>query len=320
MPSTQARGIENTAVPGHKVVEANPDPATVGRLLRLLQPDLKRQKHTRGGHKEDLSPTGFQEKTLHDATEYSKQGGAMNPRAMARAAALIQHEGLKGFMDFDEGMEKGKFLGSNYLLVNGHDTTGEGSLSPLSFVSAQLYQLATAPIFSKQPFTLGYFCAMHRPFSVYGSETCQPTGMMVSLLGQLAGQMVERGIPVNLPLDDKQWRHIKKRKLDILGTVFSTLVEGLPRDSMVYCVIDEFTCYDQPDITEDLQTILQTLIDALKVCDKEDGPTFKLLVTTRRQPMSLEVRRMFRGHTVDLPAFVEVRDSSQAILQQFSRR
>ena len=132
--------------------------------------------------------------------------------------------------------------------------------------------------------------------------------------------MVERGTPVNLPLDDKHWKYIEKRKLGALGIVFSRLVRGLPQDSMVYCIIVEVTCYDQPNITEDLQEILHTLIDVLKVCDAEDGPTFKLLVTARRQPMTSEVREMFRGHTLDLPAFVEARDSSQAILQQFIRR
>ena len=301
------------------MVEANPDPATVGRLLRLLQPDFKRQKHTRGNNEEDFPTIEFQKKTLPDATECMEQVRGMARPAMSRAVAFMQHEGLKSFMNIDEGLENGASPSSEYLLVNGHEAAGGGGLSPLTLGSAQVY-LATTQMSSKRGFTLGYFCALHRPLFGSRSETCKPTGMMLSLLGQLAGQMVERGIPVNLSLDDKQWKDIEKRKLDTLATVFSMLVRGLPRDSMVCCIIDEFTCYDQPDITEDLQRILNTLIDVLKVCDEEDGPAFKLLVTTRRQPMSLEVRRMFRGHTIDLPAFVEVRDSSLAILQQFSRR
>lgn len=243
--------------------------------------------------------------------------GIMTPRTASKAAELMQREEFKTFMDMSER------TGSDYLLVNGHGMDGEHGPSPLTFLSAKLYQIASN-LGSERPYILGYFCDEHRPFSIRGSETCKPVGMVLSLLGQLIAQMMTRGVPVDLSyLDDDDWKKIRKRKLKTLGELLQRLVTGLSSSSKVYCVIDEVAHYEQPGMDDDLGKILYRLTKIAAACKgkrrvpQEEGVEFKLLVTTRRE--ARVVGTIFEGHTVDLTEVVEPRDSSQTVIESLGK-
>ena len=318
-PRAQPQGIESPAFPEYKMVEASSDPALVGKLLRLLRPDLKKSKHGRNDKQKDDPADVFQEEAKRDAEESLNQGGWMSPHAKARVAALVEHEDFKDFIRFDGGMAEEAYTDSDYLLVNGNEPTEEPTLSPMTFVGSSIFTFVP-DVEVRKFFILGYFCDMHRPFSIAGSETCKPVGIMLSLLGQLASRMLAMEIPVNLEeLKDKDWKKIKTRDLEYLGSIFRKLARQLPSDSLLYCVIDEFTYYDQYGMAEDLETILQELRKTVKACQEKDRAKFKLLVMTRRDVTSPNLKAVFKNHTIDLPEFVEPGDSSQATMEQFSR-
>lgn len=238
----------------------------------------------------------------------------MTPRTSSKAAELMGREEFKTFMDM------GETTGSDYLLVNGHDPDGEHGPS-LTFLSAKLYQIASG-MGADRPYILGYFCDEHRPFSVPGSETCKPVGMMLSLLGQLIAQMIARGVSVDLRiLGNDGWKKIRERKLKTLGEVLHLLIPDLPSGSKVYCVVDEVAHYEQPGMDEDLGRILYRLTKIARACKAkfrvekgQEGVEFKLLVTTRREARL--TGRIFKDHTIDLPVVVEPRDSSQTIIER----
>ena len=234
----------------------------------------------------------------------------MTIQATSKIAVLMEKK------EFMASMDVGETTGSDYLLVNGHEVSEDGP-SPLSFIGASLYRSATR-LGSKGLFILGYFCDEHRPFSKRGSETCKPVGMMLSLLGQLAAQMVQRGVPIDLSsLDDSEWKKIKKHKLKALGRVFGTLVRQLPSGSHLYCVIDEATWYEQPGMSEDLELVLSRLSRTVGDCNNRGEVEFKLLVTARGEARRIGL--VFGDRVIDLPEAVEPRDSSQTVVGNIGR-
>lgn len=251
--------------------------------------------------------------TEEDVAACLGRAGTMSPQTRSKAVALMGRDEFKAFMDI------GETTGSDYLLVNGHHRDGEHGLSPLTFLGAKLYQIA-AGMGKERPYILGYFCDEHRPFSVRGLETCKPVGMLLSLLGQLAAQMLKRGVPIDLRhLDDDRWKRIRKRKLGTLGDVFDSLVCQLSPDSKLYCIIDEFTLYEQPGMDEDLGRILYRLVKISTRCKTMRNKAmerveFKLLVLTSRQARTTGT--IFADHTIDLPEVVEARDSAQTVLEK----
>ncbi|MBE3045236.1 hypothetical protein IMZ48_22325 [Candidatus Bathyarchaeota archaeon] len=252
----------------------------------------------------------FVEKTERDVKACLSRAGTITIPAQSRLVALMAEKQFQAFMDIDGS------TGSASLLVNGYEPV-EVEMSPFSFLGAKLYEMATS-VRKNRPYVLAYFCDEHRAFSIKGSETCKPVGMMLSLLGQLAEQMVERGVPVDLSsLENKEWRMVRKHGIPTLGRVFEILARQPPPGSNVYCIIDEVTHYEQPVISTDLENILWGLAGIVEEFEEKGESEFKLLVMTRGQARG--IGGAFAGRTIDLPENVEARDSSQAEIENLGK-
>ncbi|KAI0183505.1 hypothetical protein EV127DRAFT_446927, partial [Xylaria flabelliformis] len=129
-------------------------------------------------------------------------GEAFDQGKKARAAAMITNPRFEEFM--------ARYLASSSLLINGReDMSSTDDISSLSYVTAKLARISEtmeSPLGS--PYVIKYFCNQHPPF-FDDSGVPPPVTMMLSLVGQLLDQMIEKGLDVNLSmLTKRDWQRV----------------------------------------------------------------------------------------------------------------
>ncbi|KAI1734073.1 hypothetical protein F4680DRAFT_365004 [Xylaria scruposa] len=236
--------------------------------------------------------------TFPDVDNCLKLGEAFDEGKKARAAAMITNSRFEEFM--------AEYLASSSLLINGReDVSSTDGISSLSYVTAKLARISEkmeSPLGS--PYVIKYFCNQHRPF-FDDSGIPSPVTMMVSLVGQLLAQMIEKGLDVNLSmLTERDWQRVEKSNLKLLCNIFRELVDQLPPGSVVLCIIDDLAQYEIEPFMDDTNTIIRRLT---RLVAGQDQTVFKLLVTC--QGRALEISKYFISQTVDLTAEIEPEDS-----------
>lgn len=223
-------------------------------------------------------------------------GAALDDKAQAKAASLINNADFKAYMtehDF-----------SAPLLVNGNDdmSSAEG-LSPLSLVSAKLARMSQE---TESAIALSYFCSEHPVYGSRSSSVPVPVEMMSSLVGQLMSQISQNAGEIDLSfLDNIQWRKVEDLNPKILFTIFVELMKQVPEGTLVFCIIDEPVLYETAPCRQITMDIFRRLTRLVR---KSKNMVFKLLVTCRGRSMA--IHEHFFGHIVDLEEFVEDEDSS----------
>ena len=271
----------------------------VRRLLRLLQ--LDKSKRDEEYERDDETRKTFEETIVEDVVETRLLTEPMSLRAVEKATSLVLHGRFDPFWRINETGTVSK-----YLLVKGN----ESDIWPLTFVGTFLYQKAKG-MGDLGPFVLGYFCSRHRPSPPFRSEATAPVGIMLSILGQLAEQILARGIQINLEvLKHMYWEKIENRDFKYLGSVFDKLVLQLPRSSRLYCIIDGVDCYDH-DGTSDVVTILRELKESVKLYKASGRVGFKLLVMTQRESNVLKLGQIFKKRVIDIADLKEPENASQ---------
>ncbi|KAI0548227.1 hypothetical protein F4679DRAFT_551685 [Xylaria curta] len=236
--------------------------------------------------------------TASDVDNCLKLGEAFDEGKKARAAAMITNSRFEEFM--------AEYLASSSLLINGReDISSTDGISSLSYVTAKLARISEKLESSLgSPYVVKYFCNQHPPFSD-DSGIPSPVTMMVSLVGQLLAQMIEKGRDVNLSmLTKRDWQKVEKSNLKLLCNIFRELLDQLPPRSVVLCIIDDLAQYEIEPFMDDTGTIIRRLT---RLVAEYDQIVFKLLVTC--QGRALEISKYFINQTVDLAAEVEPEDS-----------
>jgi hypothetical protein len=90
-----------------------------------------------------------------------------------------------------------------------------------------------------------------------------------------------------------------------LFAVFVELVQQLPEDTLVFCIIDEPVLYETAPCRQTTMDIFRRLTRLVR---KSSRFIFKFLVTCRGRSMA--IYEHFIGHTVDMEELVEEEDSS----------
>ncbi|KAI0860877.1 hypothetical protein F4860DRAFT_190409 [Xylaria cubensis] len=236
--------------------------------------------------------------TSSDVDNCLELGEAFDEGKKARAAAMITNPRFEEFM--------AQYLASSSLLINGReDMSSTDDISSLSYVTAKLARISEtmeSPLAS--PYVIKYFCNQHPPF-FDDSGIPPPVPMMLSLVGQLLAQMIEKGLDVNLSmLTKRDWQRVEKPNLKLLCNIFRELVDQLTPRSVVLCIIDDIAKYEIGPFMDDTETVIRRLT---RLVAAQDQIVFKLLVTC--QGRALEVSKYFINQTVDLTAEVEPDDS-----------
>lgn len=218
----------------------------------------------------------------------------VSENAKARVAAMLRHDRFQTFMRETQA--------STRLLVNGRgDLSAKEGVSPFSVVMAELARISNTGLTESAPvFILKYFCSEHQP-SHPNDLLASAVGIMASILGQLICQMTEKGISVDLSfISDSKWRKLELLELHTLCTVFKRVIDQVPRDGVVLCIIDEMSVYETSRLGEETEMAVKKLV---RLAHQGRYPVCKLLVTCYDH--ALDVGRYFSGYTLDLNEDIE---------------
>lgn len=165
---------------------------------------------------------------------------------------------------------------SSTLLLNGNSPTTTAR-SPMSFVCARLISTLKE---SKPFIVLHFFCGQHIAYET--DENASPLGMMNSLLAQLLMQHS------NFEISSQDLASISKNTIDDVLALFAKLVQQLPATSMVFCIVDGISLYQNGERLEDTKVVMDKLCEMI---EGEKGAIFKALFAsatrTRYLPESL---------------------------------
>ncbi|KAL8930796.1 MAG: hypothetical protein Q9208_000337 [Pyrenodesmia sp. 3 TL-2023] len=191
-----------------------------------------------------------------------------------RAVALIMSPRLQTWLTSTS---------SSMILVNGQmfSNEDEARQSPLSYFCAKLIDsVLNGPRRSDieasyQHFVVRWFCGLHT--NVLTDADAHPSGMLYSIVSQLLHQVLDF-LP-QLALEDAS---VLDKDLDriFLNDIFDRLVRALPAGTILFCVIDGISYYEDPEREEECLEVLSMLTNLIRRCrEMMKGPTVKLLIT-----------------------------------------
>ena len=171
----------------------------------------------------------------------------MEPALLDRVIWVLQSAQLRTWI--------GRSTRSSELLIHGNRHM-IGVESPTSLLCAHLSNML-AP--NRHAVVVSYLCGMHSRYQTWRHDA---KGMLVSLIGQLLGQRKAKGFRFCLS-------GIKKRSiarhgednLQGLCDVFSTLVDQLPEEMVLFCLIDGISSYESLERKDDTLRVFEMLQD-----------------------------------------------------------
>lgn len=201
-----------------------------------------------------------------------KVGYSQDDEAQARAAWVL-HSAEMG--DFLAGNAESKLL-----LINGNTEATE-FISPLSFVCAKISDLISI---SNQIILITHFCG-HRTDELRDPRA-NAQGMLASLVGQMYTQIQnwddndDERADFNLDLSSISsadcWAIQKEKDLGALFNIFRDMVMQLPENTIVFCLIDSLSAYENSGRKDDTVALMQKVARLVK---KSTRVALKVLVT-----------------------------------------
>jgi hypothetical protein len=139
--------------------------------------------------------------------------------------------------EFKHWLTKKKY---NSLLVCGNwPDSAIDDISPVSLVCAELVSLFSL---SKSDVVLSYFCGLHADIE---SDDTWVSEMMKGLICQLLAQPRNRRLKFDLSfIDEDMTEQMQKNDLDKLCGVFRKLVQQLPSEKSLVCVLDVISRFE----------------------------------------------------------------------------
>ena len=215
----------------------------------------------------------------------------LDPTAIDRATWVTGIEEFKSWL--------GDSNTSQCILINGNSDPLENT-SPLSLFCAHLTHVFVA---AKPVIVVSYFCGLH--MDLVTDDRANARGMMISLIGQLLLQAKQKDLHFELSfLAQKKLQLLAEEDLKTLCSLFRSLVVQLPKNRMIFCVIDGISLYESSDGEEDLFYTWQKLNQLLT--HKSLKAVMKLLATCPGQTLRLhEEDLMMNGEVVEMPEQVD---------------
>ena len=215
----------------------------------------------------------------------------MDPVAIDRASWVMGTEELQSWL--------GESKSSRSMLINGNSDPLENK-SPLSLFCAHLTHLFVAV---KPVIAVSYFCGLHAELATDPRANAQ--GMMISLIGQLLLQTGQKRLHFDTSfLAPKKLQLLAADDLKTLCTIFQNLVIQLPKNRIVFVVIDGISLYEATDGDADLFYAWQKLNQLL--IHKSLKAVMKLLATSPGQTLHLhEEDVMMNGDVLYVPEEVD---------------
>ncbi|ETS84739.1 hypothetical protein PFICI_02764 [Pestalotiopsis fici W106-1] len=170
---------------------------------------------------------------------------------------------------------------STRLLVHGDFRTPQ-DISPLSVICTILsYAFRNA---GSNMIGLVFFCGQHQAWDEFQGASA----MMRSLIAQLMTQFSFDPMP---PTQQFSLQDLDGDDIHVLCDLFTILVQQLPPNRRIFCLIDGINLYEKERYLEEMSIAIMNLVNMVDQSSQRLMPTFKLLLTSP-QPTS-EVRRAF---------------------------
>ena len=213
----------------------------------------------------------------NDLEHMLRQGRNIDTKDQSQALSLLRTQQFQNWIASQH---------STVLLVDGNMDSAVARVSPMSLLCASL----VLSVLDKQPaIALHYFCGLH---IASNSPLCGPTGLIRSLLMQLL--LVSKtidvdGKPFNIDhtifnldfIDSRFYREdLESHNIAALCHSFTMLVEQLPLDVFVFCIIDGINLYERSEWLDGLVLIVNSLNQIAQNARLQ--PIFKLLMTSAR--------------------------------------
>lgn len=197
-----------------------------------------------------------------------------------RVSAIVGDKRLRSWLGNPEP-------GSDVLFINGNHFSSEPQI-PTSFISAKLVSAIRNEQRERQdqdPFkgarvlTLWHFCAEHKHLN---DPNAGPIGLLRSLLAQLPTPW-----PCFDPTIAGRLRNFDNSSVDDLKDTLVFLVEQLPPNVIVFCILDDITTLERQAWEEDAIKVVDALISVTNV---RSQCVFKLLMTSPTKSRTLHRR------------------------------
>jgi hypothetical protein len=184
-------------------------------------------------------------------------------------------------------------VGPSILLINGQASEVGDLRTSLSFICAKLANALRDARKAKHEdrpkaaniICLSYFCGEHTSWR--SDVMATPAGILNSFIAQLLSQHKHFSFNKLKHLDTLDYD-----STDSLYTIFSKLVRQLPDDTVVFCILERLSEYDDAERRDDADRLLEGLI---KLTEKRGSRgkqcIFKLLVTSPIE-LRLDATRM----------------------------
>ena len=204
-----------------------------------------------------------------DLARVRRQEQQFDARSKDSVASILRHATFLRWMALNE---------PDVVYIEGRLEKAYGNTSPISYFCAQLvWKLKESPPTTA---TLHYFCGQH---TASNDVLRGPRGLMRCLVSQLL-----RVWPIGISLDDVNLEgvdHESSISIHELCHVFEVIANQVPHQHTIICIIDDITRLERDEWSEDFWVLMRMLgrMASGGDEDEEDGPCFKVLITSSTQ-------------------------------------
>lgn len=157
------------------------------------------------------------------------------------------------------------------------------SMSPISFASAKLavaFQNVAAS--SAKIVLLTFFCGLHT--NEAKDPSAHPPGMLLALLLQLVQQLKDQGVRIDSATMQREIEELDVADVSSIGRLLAKVEEQVPADHVLCIIVDAVSCFEDDARRAEMKEATRVLLD---LGWREDGPTYKLLMTAPISTVSL---------------------------------
>lgn len=151
---------------------------------------------------------------------------------------------------------------SKLLTVNGNYDAAQ-FISPLSYVCAKLSDLISV---TEQIYVATYFCSRHT--DEWRESRANAVGLLAGLTSQLLVQLKKKkhiNFQLNLStLSEDIYGAVQAGNLNAVFDIFQTVVKQLPKGTVVFCIIDSISAYENSSRRQDTISLMQKMIKLIK--------------------------------------------------------
>ena len=195
----------------------------------------------------------------------------LHPIAIDRASWVMGAQEFRSWLEVKS---------SRVILINGNSDPMDNT-SPLSLFCAHMTHLFVA---AKSVIVISYFCGLH--MDPITDDRSNAQSMMISLIGQLLLQARQKHVHFDLSfLVQEKLQLLAEDDVKTLCKIFRDLVVQLPKDMIIFCVIDGISLYESADGDADLLYVWQRLNRLL--AHENLKAAMKLLATSPGQTLYL---------------------------------